>query len=93
MNEWTSVNDRLPEENGEYLVATKFCIKISSFSNDLYKLDKYDFEDYKGKQQKGFYNYDSEYGYFEQDVLAWMPMPEPYCEKVLDRQGDINESN
>ena len=77
---WISVEDRLPEEEGQYIVTTKFGIKISSFSNNLYKIDKYDFEDYKGKQRKGFYNYDSEYGYFEQDVLAWMPMPEPYKE-------------
>lgn len=81
---WISVKDRLPEEEGQYIVTTKFGIKISSFSNNLYKIDKYDFEDYKGKQRKGFYNYDSEYGYFEQDVLAWMPTPEPYKEGEAD---------
>lgn len=77
---WISVEEKLPEEEGQYIVTTKFGIKISSFSNNLYKLDKYDFADYKGKQRKGFYNYDSEYGYFEQDILAWMPTPEPYRE-------------
>ena len=43
--EWISVEDRLPEE-GQYIVTTKFGIKISSFSNNLYKIDKYDFEEH-----------------------------------------------
>ena len=28
---------------------------------------------------EGFYTYDSEYGYYRhEDVIAWMPLPEPY---------------
>lgn len=72
-NEWISVKDRLPEKNGQYLcVSGDAYIRTAWFSKNLYKVDKYDFINRKGKS--GFYNY-GEYGYYETDVAYWMPIP------------------
>ena len=81
---WIPVSERLPEEDGEYLVTVKSTfkntrnyIKLCCFARNLYLIDEYDFVDKKGIA--GFYKYDSEYGYYEMtDVIAWMPLPEPY---------------
>ena len=78
---WIPVSERLPKD-GTYLVTVERIIghptvDINSFAKDLYKVDEFDFCDKKGKC--GWYNYDSEYGYWEDDkVIAWMPLPEPY---------------
>ena len=73
-NKWIRVKDRLPNRSGQYLCASgSQYIKTAWFSKNLYKVDKYDFADKKGKS--GFYNYDSEWGYYETDVAYWMPLP------------------
>lgn len=73
--EWISVKDRLPNRSGKYLCASiPQYIRTAYFSKNLYKVDKYDFADKKGKS--GFYNYDIEYGYCETNVDYWMPLPE-----------------
>jgi hypothetical protein len=79
MNRWISVKDSLPNENGLYLCFCKgygnhHYYDVVTFANCLEKVDKYDFE---GRNRCGWYNYDSEYGYYEQDVTHWMPLPEP----------------
>ena len=75
---WTLTKDKMPEKDGKYLCVKQFhnhYIKdVILYSNDLYKIDSYDFEDKKGIA--GFYDYDSEAGFFTRDVLAWMPLPE-----------------
>lgn len=72
---WIPTKERVPDKNGEYLtLSKKGNYYISSWTSNLYKLDKYDFPDKKGKS--GFYRYDSEYGYYEDtDVEYWMPLP------------------
>jgi hypothetical protein len=42
----------------------------------LHEVDEYDFP----KHEAGWYNYDSEYGYYkiENVIVAYMPLPEPY---------------
>ena len=79
---WIPVSERLPEEEGRYLCAYgKNLMCVYSFSNDLFSVDDYDFAKYKFKKQKGFYAYDSEWGYWEVDFIkAWQPLPEPYKE-------------
>ena len=84
---WIPCQERLPEEDGEYLVLyyirsryKPYIYDVMSFANDLYKIDKYDFPDKKG--QKGWFYCDPEYGLCEyNNVYAWMPLPEPYREE------------
>lgn len=78
---WVPVSEGLPKKDGEYLVTvSSFCGEIvfkCSFAMDLHKVDKYNFAEHK----YGFYGIDSEWGsYGINDVIAWMPLPEPYKE-------------
>lgn len=84
---WIPVSERLPDNDCECWVTVTFVsgmrniVNSCNYTNDLYDLDKYAFENRKGGS--GFYNYDSEYGYYEiYDVIAWMPYfePKPYKE-------------
>lgn len=79
---WIPVSERLPEEEGRYLCAYgKNLMCVYSFSNDLFSVDDYDFAKYKFEKQKGFYAYDSEWGYWEVDFIkAWQTLPEPFKE-------------
>lgn len=70
-----------PKKDGKYLVIYKFFISsdstysIAHWANNLYKVDKWDFNRKRGKA--GWYDYDSEYGYFERDhIVAWAELPE-----------------
>lgn len=77
---WIPVSERLPEKEGDYLTTVNGIVSthhaIRAFTNNLYKVDKYDF---CAKKRPGFYFLDHEYGYIEEtDVIAWMPLPEMY---------------
>lgn len=67
--EWIPCSERLPSEQGQYLVTFPLCngdpwVYVLSFS--------------KGK----FYETDDEWGDIEyDDVTAWMPLPKPYEER------------
>ncbi len=82
--EWIPCSKQLPEEDGEYLVTTKWQngylnVDILNFANDLNAINKYDFPDEECYGRSGWYECDSEYGDYEiDDVIAWMPLPEPY---------------
>ena len=81
--DWHPVSET-PKKNGRYLVTLKYSthkiLQIALYSNDLYKVDQYDFFD--KKNQPGWYNYDSEYGYYEQnDIIGWTELPETYSEE------------
>ncbi len=58
---WIPVTERLPKEDGSYLVSGKWG---------------------SGKESVGDCDFSVEDGYFQTvwnfDVLAWMPLPEPY---------------
>lgn len=78
-DKWIPVTDP-PKEHGEYLVTIKIKEDYSyvdklSYTHDLYSLDRFDFA---GKKRAGWYDYDSECGYYEVNyVVAWMPLPLP----------------
>ena len=77
-----------PEEDGQYLGIVKifnknYSYSIVSFSNNLYGVDNWDFPKSDYQNKKGFYNYDSEYGYYEVgDIICWAKMPK-MSEEVL----------
>lgn len=76
--EWIPVSERLPEERKKCLVTFRGgYVGIMCYASDLYGVDEYDFCDEKGKA--GWYDYDRELGHYSRDdVIAWMPLPEPY---------------
>ena len=80
---WIPVSERLPDGDREVYIVQKTngSIDILGFTKDAYKLDKYDFAEYKGKKKPIFYDYDSEYGYIECECEAWMPRPTSYKPK------------
>ena len=79
VQEWISVKDRLPEEDGKYLVFEqnngRTNTSILRFAKDARKVDRYDF---KSRWENAWYEYDSEWGHYTVDsVTHWMPIPEP----------------
>ena len=80
---WIPCSERLPEDDKkQYIVQkTNGSIDILGFTKDAYKLDRYDFAEYKGKKKQLFYDYDSEYGYTEWECEAWQPLPEQFKER------------
>ena len=77
--EWVCVKDRKPNKNGGFLCQDSHgYIVIYNYSDNLYKLDSFDFYNKKNSKDKGgFYDYDSEYGYYEiENVEYWMELPE-----------------
>ena len=79
---WIPCSERLPEDDKKQYIVQKTIgfIDILGFTKDAYKLDRYDFAEYKGKKKQLFYDYDSEYGYTEWECEAWQPLPEPLKE-------------
>lgn len=82
-NDWIPCSERLPKEDGEYLVTLRWdnypnSVETLHFTNDLSSVDRVG---YAGEKRPGWYEYDSDYGCYEIDnVIAWMPRPEPYKE-------------
>ena len=78
VQEWISVKDRLPQEDGSYLVTINSfngCkyIDVRWFAKDGEIVDKYEL----AGQKNVWYYYDSEWGYISIDsVTHWMPLPE-----------------
>lgn len=79
VQEWISVNDRLPEEDGAYLVTTNSfgdcqSVKFRWFAKDGENVDTHDL----AGQKDVWYLYDSECGYVSiKTVTHWMPLPKP----------------
>ena len=78
VQEWISVKDRLPQEDGSYLVTINSfngCkyIDVRWFAKDGEAVDKYEL----AGQENVWYYYDSEWGYISIDsVTHWMQLPE-----------------
>lgn len=67
-----------PKKDGVYLVWWCNDVEIARYTDNLYEVDEYDFDD---KKRVGWYKYDSDYGYYElEDVKAWQELPSDYKE-------------
>lgn len=82
-NGWISVENRLPSGNGDYLVVKTLrgsrtpSIDVLSFAQDLHKLGYIDFSEPQYKGRTGWYDYDSDIGYYDVDgVTHWQPLPD-----------------
>ena len=79
VQEWISVNDRLPERDGAYLVTTNGVsglqnVKTRWFAKDGEMVEAYDL----AGQKDVWYLYDIECGYVSiNSVTHWMPLPQP----------------
>ena len=85
MSKWIPTAERLPDKDGTFLVTEQAWnvktrwVRIASYAQNLRKTDPLDF---KGKRHAGWFDYDSEYGHYElSDIIAWMPLEEPYKEE------------
>ena len=81
---WIKTSDRLPTENGDYLIAQQIfnyiIYDVVHWAKNLHEVDEYDFAD-ESYNRSGFYDFDSEWGYLEREnVLAWQEI-EPYTEE------------
>ena len=78
VQKWIPVTERLPDADGNYLVAKKIfnnsiCQDVLSFAKDGRKVDNYDF--HRGWKNVWYY-YDSEWGHLTIDTVThWMPLP------------------
>lgn len=78
---WIPVTERLPKNDGKYLVTEQFSnafppeVNVLCFATDLNKVKRYVFE----KGESGFYRYDDEWGYIKvNNITAWREKIEPY---------------
>lgn len=75
---WISVKDRLPNEDGDYLVVRHYFqfkkMEVTSFTTNLHELDEWDFPE---EMRPGWYELDDETGYYEKTgVTYWAELPE-----------------
>lgn len=76
--EWVNVKDRLPEEDGLYIVVGKYfgfrTVDVLRFATNLHEFDEYDFPK---ERRPGWVVYDDETGYFERtNITHWAELPE-----------------
>ena len=89
---WIPCSERLPEKSGRYLV-TRGLNACGSLWNRIYIAN---YSDLMGiRREKIWWQGNVGKSDFERldDVLAWMPLPEPYreCDKCTDCVGECQE--
>lgn len=89
--EWTLCEEKQPPQ-GRYLCVKQlfngdFSYVICCFAEDLSQIDEYDFPKKLYKGVGGWFDYDSETGYFPTSVYAWMPLP-PFYNRGAKMEGE-----
>lgn len=83
MTNWIKTSARQPTEKGLYLVVYNILghhmYETCMWTPNLHDIDEYDFAEDE-YNRSGFYEYDSEWGYYEIKALAWQPI-EDYIEE------------
>ncbi len=79
VSEWIPCSERMPSEQGEYLVAV-------TYEGDTYvECLHYGKPTMANREVKGecFYDSDDEWGdiVYDTEAIAWMPLPKPYGER------------
>ena len=89
MDNWINVAECLPKNDGRYLCFVGNSVRPLYFTKNLHSVDNFTFF---REHRSGFYEYDSEWGYYEwSGVTHWMPMPLPpmeYIEQYLKGGAD-----
>lgn len=75
-NGWIPVTERLPEENGRYLVTFKNGIKVCMVGYGSCKRTVLGYP-----IGHGWYSLEEAQYYAEDSIIAWMHLPEPYKEE------------
>lgn len=90
---WIPVTERLPEDDGEYLVLGNYFgwwNAVLMFAKDGRRVDEYDFRE---RWENVWYDFDRDCGHFIYSyVTHWMPLPEPPKENV-DRHIETECAN
>lgn len=81
MSEWNEYAEEDPKDGQQCLVTIELFgipfVDIATFSKDLSTVSRISFSDKVGVS--GFYFTDASMGYLQcGNVIAWMPLPEPY---------------
>ena len=74
-NGWIPVSERLPEEDGRYLVTFKYGIKVCMVGYGSCKRTVLGYP-----IGHGWYSLEEAQYYAEDSIIAWMPLPKPYKE-------------
>ena len=74
VGEWIPCSERLPEESGKYLGQRPY--------GDIIDIE------FSKKHQK-WNAHDSRPPKYAIEVIAWMPLPEPYEKEIADRVGGV----
>jgi len=77
LNRWIPVSERLPEEDGQYLITVKY--KPEAGYEDIYA-EHGEWRD--GRWDMFCFGHCGEV----EDIVAWMPLPEPYKAESEDKE-------
>ena len=75
--EWTPCDEKLPSESGEYLVS--YVLLNDEIGTDIAHYGKPLLPLNTNETEIGWYKTDNDGDFYLDDILAWQPLPKPYC--------------